>query len=294
MRFLLFGATGFIGRHVRERVAGAQVVTVSRTPGAGDVCLDLASAGSADVAGLIDDAAPDVVINCAGVTRGDPRELVRGNVVAVANLIRGLAVTRPTATRLVHLGSAAEYGAVPAGVPVTEAARPNPVGPYGVTKLAGTEIVRASALDAVVLRVFNPIGPGVPASTLAGRVLVELRRPGDEIRVGSLAAYRDFVDVRDVADAVFATACAPGPLPRVLNVGSGEATSLREVVHALIQVSGAGRRVMESASAGSDRSLEVHWQQAHIGTIGRVVGWRPATGLTTSLLDLWKEGACLT
>ncbi|HEX6473352.1 MAG TPA: NAD(P)-dependent oxidoreductase [Streptosporangiaceae bacterium] len=294
MKLLLFGATGFIGRHVRERAPGARVVTVSRTPGAADVCFDLVAAAPADVAGLVDDTAPDAVVNCTGVTRGDAADMVRGNIIAVSNLVRGLGATKQAAVRLVHLGSAAEYGVVPVGTPVTEAARPNPIGPYGVTKLAGTEIVRTSWLDAVVLRVFNPVGPGMPASTLPGRVVAELKRPGDEIRVGSLAAYRDFVDVRDVADAVFAAACTPGPLPGVLNVAGGRATPLRDVVHTLVRVSGTDRRVLESISGGSGRSLEVRWQQAHIGAANRALGWHPATDLTTSLLDLWKEAACLT
>jgi nucleoside-diphosphate-sugar epimerase len=220
--------------------------------------------------------------------------MVSGNVVAVANLVAALA---SAPVRLIHLGSAAEYGHVPAGNPVTESTDPRPVGPYGITKLAGTEIVRAARSDAVVLRVFNPIGPGMPASTLAGRVAAGLRGgDGDdgEVRVGSLAAHRDFVDVRDVADAILAAAGSPGPLPPVLNVGSGRATPLREVVTCLTEIAGPGRRIVEEATGGSARSAEVSWQQADIGAIGRALGWAPATDLTTSLRDLWEDTACLT
>ena len=65
--------------------------------------------------------------------------------------------------RLVHLGSAAEYGRGPGRAPVREDEPARPVGPYGVTKLAGTrlvELARTAGLPAVVLRVFNPVGPG--------------------------------------------------------------------------------------------------------------------------------------
>ncbi|MFI0479061.1 NAD-dependent epimerase/dehydratase family protein [Actinomadura sp. 9N215] len=296
-RILLIGATGFVGRHVQERAAaaGTDVVAASRTPEPGGLRLDLA-AGPAAVVATLRDVRPDAVVNCAGITRGDPLDLVRGNVVAVANLVDALAATA-SRTRLVHLGSAAEYGDVEHGTPVSEGTPPRPLSPYGVTKLAGTELVRAaagSALDAVVLRVFNPVGPGSPESTLAGRLAAELRRADgtrDEVRVGSLAASRDLVDVRDVADAVLAAVRAPGPLPAVLNVGSGRATSLRDLVAGLLHVTGSGRRVLEAAAA-PERSAGVAWQQADIRAIVRTLGWRPATDLTTSLRDLWAETSC--
>lgn len=292
MRLLLVGASGFIGRHVRARAAGFDVVTVSRSPGMGDVCLDLAAAAPEKVAGLISEVAPDAVVNCGGATRGEAAELVSGNVVAVAGLVAAL-TSAPV--RLVHLGSAAEYGQVPPGTPITESTEPRPVGPYGVTKLSGTEIVRAARLDAVVLRVFNPIGPGLPASTLPGRIAAGLRGGDGEVRVGPLAAHRDFVDVRDVADAILAAAGALGPLPPVLNVGSGRATPLREVATRLAEHAGPGRWVVEDAAGGgSARSAGVAWQQADIGAIDRALGWAPTTDLTTSLHDLWKDTGCLT
>ncbi|TDD73297.1 NAD-dependent epimerase/dehydratase family protein [Actinomadura rubrisoli] len=297
-RVLLIGATGFVGRHVRARAcaAGVEVVAAARSPEPGGLRLDLA-AGPAEVAEAILDTAPDAIVNCAGVTHGTPAELVSGNVVAVANLVTALtsAICPP---RLVHLGSAAEYGDVEAGVPVAETAPPRPLGLYGVTKLAGTELVRTLAetpVDAVVLRVFNPVGPGAPRSTLAGRLAAELRRTAgtdEDVRVGPLTACRDLVDVRDVADAVLAAARAPGPVPAVLNVGSGRATPLRDLAASLVRVTGSRQRVLEAPAAGLERSSGVAWQQADIRAIGRVLGWKPATDLTTSLRDLWADTAC--
>ena len=91
-----------------------------------------------------------------------------------------------------HLGSAAEYGPGAGGQRVTESAATRPAGLYGATKLAGTVAVTASGLDAVVLRVVNPVGPGAPSAGLPGRIAALLREAGRDpdggTRLGDLSA----------------------------------------------------------------------------------------------------------
>ncbi len=96
---------------------------------------------------------PTVIVNAAGATLGEPADLVRANVIAVEAL---LASTRDNAghARFVQLGSAAEYGGGPHGTSLDEQTEPRPAGPYGVTKLAGSELVlraQRNGADAVVL-----------------------------------------------------------------------------------------------------------------------------------------------
>ncbi|MDT7579697.1 MAG: NDP-hexose 4-ketoreductase, partial [Pseudonocardiales bacterium] len=212
MRALLIGASGYLGARVRRAAvaAGIDVVTAGRHPVAVSdrhVRLDLAVAGPTTLAAALADIAPDVVVNCAGATGGDLATLSAANIDGPANLVAALLRMREPA-RLVHLGSAAEYGRGPGQVPVREDEPARPVGAYGVTKLAGTRLVALggeAGLPAVVLRVFNPVGPGAPGHTLPGRAAAELARAvreNDAVRLGGLSAVRDFVDVDDVAAAV--------------------------------------------------------------------------------------------
>ncbi|MGC9671064.1 NAD-dependent epimerase/dehydratase family protein [Planosporangium sp. 12N6] len=298
MRVLVIGRHGFLGRHIGRRLAAAgwEVVAAGRTPRPGHtgyVRLDVSADGAARIAEQVVKVTPDAVVNCAGAVGGDPARLTAANVVGPAALLEGL-VRAGLAPRLVHLGSAAEYGAVEPGVPVHERTPTRPVGVYGATKLAGTRLVqlaRTCGLDAVVLRVFNPVGPGCPASGLPGRVAAELARAlaaHDAVRLGPLDAVRDFVDARDVADAVHAALTAPVLDHPVLNVGSGTAVPVRTLVDGLVAITGFTGAV-HSDAAGSPRSATVPWQQADITAIRTALGWQPRRDLTTSLDDLWKS-----
>ncbi|GHH80379.1 hypothetical protein GCM10018793_35420 [Streptomyces sulfonofaciens] len=297
MRILVLGSTGYLGAHVARRlgaVPGALVLGGGRSPAA-EYVVDLASARPEQLAKTLVSAAPDTVINCAGATGGDAVTLAEVNVRGPAVLCAALREAAPAA-RLVHLGSAAEYGPGTPGTPVAESAATRPVGPYGATKLAGTALVTASGLDAVVLRVGNPVGPGAPSTGLPGRIAGLLRAAGPDpdavLRLGDLSAHRDFVDVRDVARAVAYAVTAPGPLPGVLNIGGGRATPVRDLVRGLADRAGFRGRIEENAAgaAGSARSAEVSWQCSDITAAGRALGWRPVHTLDDALTALWEGG----
>jgi nucleoside-diphosphate-sugar epimerase len=290
VRILLLGSTGFLGAHTATRLRALPDVRLllgGRTLGS-DLEADL-TADPEVLASALRLAAPDVVVNCAGLVAGSAVRLTDVNARGPAALCEAMRDTVPDA-RLVHLGSAAEYGPTVPGEPVAESAPTRPLGPYGATKLAGTVAVTVSGVDAVVLRVFNPVGPGAPAAGLPGLLTAELRRAGGRgrVRVGDLSAYRDFVDVRDVADAVAAAVTAQGSLPPVLNIGSGHPTQVRELAALLVEAAGfAGH--LDAAGDGSGRSAAVPWQAADVSAARTALGWRPRRTLAESVADLWQS-----
>jgi nucleoside-diphosphate-sugar epimerase len=301
-RVLLFGASGFLGAPTAEALARdprvGSLIRVGRQEPIDEswVRHDLVVSSTDELAQLLRNTQPDIVINCTGRLSGDTVELVEANVLVTARLLDVVATVLPAA-RMVVLGSAAEYGVVPFGQPVTEDDPTNPVAGYGVTKLASTQLVRLAAteshLDAVVLRVFNPIGPGLPAETLLGRAAASMRgaleRGDDHIRLGPLDAYRDFIDVRDVAAAIRAAALADQVKEAVLNVGSGVAVAARDAVTLLAEVAGFTGRVLESAVAPA-RSNGVDWIAADLSRINRSLGWTPTYDLRASMQASWESG----
>jgi nucleoside-diphosphate-sugar epimerase len=275
---------------------GMEMHTASRSAfggGPGHVELDLGAAGTGRIGTLLAELAPNIVVNCSGATSGGAAELAATNITGPGDLVAAMVRHVPWA-RLIHLGSAAEYGRTEIGLPISESAPALPVGEYGLSKLAGTRLVmlgHAAGLDSLVLRVFNPIGPGAPAVSLPGRLVAELVRAsaeGDEVRLGPLDSVRDFVDARDVARAVGAAISGPPQDEAVLNVGGGRGISVREIVDGLVRISGFAGRIVES-SEGSSRSAAVPWQQADISAIDKRLSWQPEFELATSLHDLWQE-----
>ncbi len=285
---VVFGANGFIGTNV---VAALRAEPSIQTRGAGLgapvaglerdwLDLDLL-AGDSRLEAELRAAAPAIVVNCTGATNGSSSDLVRLNVDTTAALLEGIARSGVRA-RLIHLGSAAEYGPGPVGVPVAEATEPRPVGAYGIAKLAATRLVAAAAADgrdAVVLRVFNALGPGMPPGTLPGDALRRLAdaaaTSASRVEMGPLGSVRDFVDVRDIASAVVAACRVPRIEAPIVNVGSGTGHTSRELVSALAGTLGFRGEIGEAA-AGSPRSSDVPWQVADVRLASRVLDWRAA------------------
>jgi len=217
-------------------------------------------------------------------------------VVVVERLIRVLA--RAGGTRLVHLGSAAEYGITERDRPVRESHTAAPVSDYGLSKLAATLLVqdyaRVEDVPAVVLRVFNPIGRDAPVTSVAGRATVELRRAlicGEPfIRLGHLDTWRDYIGTQDVARAVEAAVASPGKpgIAEIYNVGRGVAVSTRQMIADLAAIAGYEGEIIEGAPS-SGRSAGVEWQQADITEITDRYGWQPTQTVRDMLIDLWDE-----
>ncbi|TXL91043.1 NAD-dependent epimerase/dehydratase family protein [Streptomyces sp. IB2014 016-6] len=322
MRVLLLGANGFLGRFVADRLLADPAVHLTAL-GRGDdadVRFDLAGGSPGALTRFLDAVHPGVVINCAGATRGGARDLTRHNTVAVATVCEALRRSGCGA-RLVQLGCSSEYGPSQPGSSTAEDAVPRPGGPYGVSKLAASELVLGAGLDAVVLRVFSPVGPGTPAGSPLGRLAEAMRRAmqsGDgELKLGGLGVQRDFVDVRDVARAVHAASLSAAQ--GVVNIGTGRAVRLRDAAAVLARVAGYGGALHElDAPTGLPRPVHATlgpprgehpaeqlgagpfpypdgcggWQQADVRTARDRLGWRPRINLEESLADIWMEAAC--
>ena len=288
-RVLLFGASGFLGGQVRRALAPhATLICPGRDQ------YDVVRCGVSELGALLRLARPTAVVNCSGRLAGGCHDLIQANTAVTAKLIEAIGADAPRA-RLVRLGSAAEYGPVPHGHAAAEGDAAVPVSEYGVSQLAGTRLIElasaAGRVDGVVLRVFNPIGPGQPQETVLGRAAALLRRArvadASHLSMGSLAAYRDFVDARDVASAVVAAVMAATLPERVYNIASGRAVPTRDAVRLIAEAAGFSGEIREDRTA-PDRSATVRWMCGDIRRAGRLLGWAPAYDIAESVKAMWS------
>ncbi|MBO0866927.1 MAG: NAD(P)-dependent oxidoreductase [Micromonosporaceae bacterium] len=301
---VVLGGTGFLGRHVCAalRRHAYRVVAVGRTarvvPGCPVWTLD-AAADPGRLANLLAGQEPSVVVNAAGAVwgrDGEGRALVDGNVTTVANLIAAATVQRRP-PRLVHLGSVYEYGQQPPGVRIYEQTPACPCGGYPQSKLRGTELVLAAppTLRPLVLRLSTVVGPGAPEQSLFGGILKQLAAAGPPgpvpLRLPALRGCRDFIDVRDVSDAVV-RACR-STATGVLNVASGVPYPVAAAVDALIETTGLPvlRLAAPAGTRGSPvrRDAGIGTQLISVGAARARLGWRPHYSLTQALEHLWRH-----
>jgi nucleoside-diphosphate-sugar epimerase len=298
LRVAVLGGTGFLGRALGTALTdqGHEVLAVARHAPADPVAgalrlLDLSTASAAEIAERLSPV--DAIVNAAGGMWGLTEEqMVAANTLLVDRVIEATRLM-PGRPRLVQIGSVHEYGLVPIGESMSEDGPANPVMHYGALKLACTEAVsaatRAGEIDGVTLRIGNVVGAGQPAVSLLGVVAAQLATASAEERtaellLGPLGSQRDFVGLSDAIAAIVASLTAPLDGATVINVGRGVASTARDLVQALIEVSGVPATLTEKVAEGP---AETGWQQLEIGVARRVLHWTPAEDLLDDVKQLW-------
>lgn len=189
---------------------------------------------------------------CVGESVIDPAKYYANNVAGTLSLLAGMRAAGCDV--LVFSSTCAVYGQ-PARVPIVEETRPDPINPYGASKLMVERILAdfraAHGFRSTALRYFNACGADPegeigesrdPETHLIPRAMMALQGHvsdfavfGSDFETPDGTAIRDYVHVTDLADGHVATLRyllngAPGG---VFNLGTGRGHSVLEVLRAI-------------------------------------------------------------
>jgi len=302
-RCVVFGATGFLGSHIADALAGA---------GAEVVGFDLRApatprAGIAHVSGDVTDAAAvrravdgaDHIYAFAGGSgalrsMADPLFDLHTGCEAQLVLLQAMREVAPGAS-VVFPGSRLEYGKVTA-LPVGEDHPLHGTSPYALHKIAcdGYHHIWAETfgLHTFVLRISNPYGshiPGDPAR-LGYSVInsfVDRAMAGETIPLyGGGAQLRDLVFVDDVVEAALLASHADGAWGSAVNIGSGVGVSLREVAETVVAQVGSGSVDADAPWPADAAAVETGSFYFDVSLAGRVLGWSPRVMLEDGIRRL--------
>ena len=295
------GAAGFIGSwlcqalladgwHVRgvdsftpsyePALKRGNIAGLGEDPGFEFVEADLAGA---DIVRLLDGAAAVVHLAAEGGAstswEGSFARYVERNVLVTQQLLE--VVDALPIQRFIYASSASVYG--DADQPLSETRTPQPVNPYGASKLAAEHLVRKRAthgMPAAILRYFSVYGPRQRPDMAAHR-FIEAALDGSAVTVyGDGAQTRDMTYVTDAVAATVAALSAPLEPGAVINVGTGQGVSVLQLISTIGELLGDGCLRVTNEPA---RDGDVARCEATIGTAGALLGWQPAVDLVTGL-----------
>lgn len=260
-RVLVTGASGFIGIPLLRALAeqGEEVHALARHDPPAEVTdlaavrwhrLDLADERSlVELLGVIE---PERLIHLAWYVEHGRFWTAPENVVWVERSLSLLrAFAQAGGQRAVLLGTCAEYDWSDAGEPLSELRSPlAPATLYGVAKDSLRRLASAyseqAGFELAWGRLFFLYGPREAPGRLVAAVIRSLLA-GEQVQTSSGTQRRDFLHVDDVGRALAALAASTAVGP--VNIASGEAVAIGEVVDRIAALTGREELVLRGARA---------------------------------------------
>ena len=251
---LVTGGCGFIGSEVTKQLSqiGANVTVIDNFSSGKRKYVEKFSNVKIQEGDLGDETTisslvkeKDYIINLAALpfipdSFHYPKEFFDVNVNSTINLAL-IASKQKSLKRLVHISSSEVYGSA-RYVPMDENHPTTPQSTYAVSKLAGERVVytmsKEHQIPAVIIRPFNSFGPNITQPYIIPEIISQLLRDQTKLKLGNIQSSRDLTFVSDTANAIILALVTEGVIGETINVGSGRAFTVSELVENISSLMG--------------------------------------------------------
>ncbi|MRG53978.1 NAD-dependent epimerase/dehydratase family protein [Phyllobacterium sp. SYP-B3895] len=287
----IYGANGFIGRHLVERLAlNCQAVkAVSRKfdPDFRDLFDRRVDFLEADIREPLDIAATlqdvDTVVQLVstsspGMKNDHALVDIRENVIPHVEFLQSC--VQAGVKRYIFLSSGGTVYGPGSPVPTPESSPTNPINSHGLTKLMVEKYIQMNGhingMQYVILRVANPFGPGQAFRKGQGLIpaILDNWQKKLPIRIiGDGRSLRDYFFIDDLISAIEAAIALSGHPNLVANVGSGEVRSVNDVIEAVEKI--VGEKMVRNYVQARPTDVEV--ASLDITIAKKILNWMPTT-----------------
>ena len=213
----------------------------------------------------------------------NPRDFFEVNVLGTLNVAQ--ACLAADVQRVVHTSTSEVYGSAQQ-IPITEDHPLEPQSPYAASKLAADKLMdswqRSFELPVVVIRPFNTYGPRQSARAIIPTIISQALT-GKTLSLGSLHPQRDLTYVQDTVSGMVAAALAPEAVGQTIQLGTGEAVSIGDIVQTIGELMGKELRpTLDTARVRPEKS-EVQLLLSKPDRALATLGWKPGVTLREGL-----------
>lgn len=305
--WLVTGAAGFLGSHVVEKLLdeGESVVALDNLlwgdlnhlrPCFGRPGFNLALADIRDskaVAGVVDQFRPGAIVHLAALhyipaAVADPALAVGINVLGTQVMLA--AAAKAEVARFWFASTGDVYP--PSDSPHVETDAPSPFNIYGLSKHQGEQLIALASRDRptahfLIGRLFNLYGARETNPHILPEILKQLRaKPDAALRLGNIWPKRDLVPVTEAARAVIETVRKAPEGVTTVNVATGTARSVEEVIRMIGDLRGTPVKV--ETDPAKVRPVERNHLQADVTKLRALIGWAPHDDLDRGLTELLR------
>ena len=302
---MVTGAGGFIGSHLSEELvkAGASVRALVHYNSRNDWgLLEILPDGVKDsievIAGDIRDpfmvksavSGCDAVFHLASLiaipySYVAPASYVETNVTGAVNVLQ--AALECGVEKVVHTSTSEVYGTA-LYTPIDEQHPLQAQSPYSASKIGADKIVESYflsfGLKVATIRPFNTYGPRQSARAIIPNIITQALQ-NDQVEVGLLSPIRDFTFVKDTVDGFIKMAENDDTAGKTINIGSGKAITIGDLVHKILEYMGTEKNIVVSDERVRPEKSEVMKLLCDNGKAGKLLNWHPQTNIEEGLRE---------